>query len=109
MTNDRLEWQLENWALYMKRPSSKLGYPSKSMCISSGGVSGVDEFELMCEESDTQCAITMDSIIDSISQPCRVAINHHWLGVAHHYPTQLLDYDIALGQILKLARKRGLE
>ncbi len=105
----RLEWHLSNWSDYMKQPRSKLGYPSKSLCIASGGGSSDDEFENMCDEVDTQCAQAMDSIIDSISKPQRTAINHIWLKVAHHYPTQSLDYEEAIESILKLVSKRGLQ
>lgn len=109
MTLERLDWLLGNWADFMRQPSSKLGYPSKSLCIATGGASGDDEFDIMCDEVDTQCAQAMDSIIDSISQPQRVAINHVWLKTFHHYPTQDLDYEEAIESILKLVNKRGLQ
>jgi len=109
ITLERLDWLLGNWSDYMQQPSSKLGYPSKSLCMSSGGASGEDEFEIMCDEVDTKCAQAMDSIIDSISQPQRTAINHVWLKVSHHYPTQSMDYEEAIESILKLAHKRGLQ
>lgn len=108
MTNDRLAWHLKNWAEFMSRPSSKLGYPSKSQMISSGGSSSEDEFDIMCDEADTKCAQTMDAIIDSIHLRQRVAINHVWLKVIHHYETHEQDYDKALIEIERLAEKRGL-
>lgn len=109
MTDERLAWHMANWADYMKQPSSKLGYPSKSLCMSSGGSSGEDEFDIMCEEVDTKCAQAIDSIIDSISLPQRTAINHTWLGVKHCYPTQELDLDEAYQSIKRIADKRGLQ
>jgi hypothetical protein len=51
----------------------------------------------------------MDGIIDSISLPQRTAINHHWLGVKHCYPTQILDIEEAYQNIKKLCDKRGLQ
>jgi hypothetical protein len=108
MTNERLMWLLGNWADWMQYPSHRLGYPSQSMCMSSGGASGEDEFEIMCEGADVACAISMDSVIDSLSMPQRTAINHKWLRVAHHYPTQILDYDEALDSIIRLCLKRGV-
>lgn len=108
MTNDRLMWLLANWADWMRVPSHKLGYPSQSMCMSSGGASGADEFDNMCDDADVACAISLDGIIDSISHPQRTAVNHVWLKVAHHYPTQILDYDEALSSIIKLCDKRGV-
>ena len=108
MTQDRLEWHLENWATWMKRSFNRLGYPSKSLCFSSGGSSGADEFEVMCEDSDTRSASIVDKVIDSISMPQRTAINHHWLQVKHHYPTQSLDLEEAYEAIIKILIKRGV-
>lgn len=108
MTNEDLMRHMANWADYMKQPTHRLGYPSKSLCISSGGASGEDEFDIMCEEVDIRCAQIMDGIIDSISMPQRVAVNHVWLHVKHCYPTHELDYEEALEHIGKLADKRGL-
>lgn len=109
ITLERLDWLLGNWADYMKQPSHKLGYPSKSLFLATGGGSSDDEFDAMCDEVDANCAQSLDSIIDSISQPQRTAINHVWLKVAHHYPTQDLDYEEAIVSILKLTVKRGLQ
>ncbi len=108
MTNEDLMRHMANWADYMKVPTHRLGYPSKSLCISSGGASGEDEFDIMCEEVDIRCAQIMDGIIDSISMPQRVAVNHVWLHVKHCYPTQILDLEEAYENISKLADKRGL-
>lgn len=101
-------WLLENWAEWMQCPSHKLGYPSQSLCISSGGASGVDEFEIMCDGADISCAISLDSIIDSLSMPQRIAINHQWLKVAHHYPTHDMDIFEAYEAIMRLCNKRGV-
>lgn len=108
MTNEDLMRHMANWADYMKVPTHKLGYPSKSLCLETGGGSSDDEFEHMCAEIDTRCAKIMDGIIDSITQPQRTAVNHVWLHVEHHYPTQALDYEEALEHIRRLADKRGL-
>ena len=108
MTLDRLEWLLENWVDWMRRDTHKLGYPAKSLMIASGGASGIDEFECMCDEADSKAASMLDAIIDSISMPQRTAINHQWLKVSHHYPTQELDLEYAYTAIIKIADKRGL-
>lgn len=109
MTLDRLDWHLSNWSQWMQSSdTNRLGYPKKSLMIASGGGSSDDEFEAMCEAADVTCAIALDSIIDSITKPQRTAINHVWLKVAHHYPTQELDYEEAIFHILKIAIKRGV-
>jgi len=109
MTLERLiDFHLPNWADWMKQPASKLGYPSKSLCMSSGGGSSDDEFEHMCSEVDIKCAQSIDSIIDSLSMPQKTAINHVWLKVKHNYPTHEMDYAEALESIIRLALKRGV-
>jgi hypothetical protein len=108
VTQDRLEWHLSNWATWMKQPTNRLGYPKQSLCFMSGGSSGSDEFEVMCEQSDVRSASILDKVIDSISIPQRTAINHHWLQVKNHYPTQELDLDEAYSAIIKILIKRGV-
>lgn len=108
MTNEDLMRHMANWADYMKQPTHKLGYPSKSLCISSGGGSSDEEFNILCDEVDIRCAQIMEGIIDSISLPQRVAVNHVWLQVKHCYPTQELDLNEAYANINRLAEKRGL-
>lgn len=108
MDMQRLEWHLGNWADYMKAPTHRLGYPSQSMCIASGGESCVDAFEVMCEEVDMQSAQSIDAMIDSLKAPQRTAINHVWLKVKHHYPTQDMDYEDGINALLVLVEKRGL-
>ena len=41
---DRLLQILDDWKLYMRSDNHKLGYPSKSLGMSSGGESTEDEF-----------------------------------------------------------------
>ncbi len=109
MTPERLDWHLENWQRYCKAGEDlQLGYPSKSLVMLSGGASCAEEFDIMCEEVDIHCAEKMDAIIDSLSKPQQTAINHVWLQVSHHYPTQELDYVEAIERLHLLVIKRKL-
>jgi hypothetical protein len=76
--------------------------------MSSGGASGADEFDIMADESDKVSAKAMDGIIESITSPQKVAINHEWLKNKHFYPTHAMDLEEAYGNIMRLADKRGL-
>ena len=109
MTLERLDWHLHNWVIFMRINEVKLGYPAKSLCLMGGGGSSEDEFEIMCEGVDIDCAHRIDGIISSISKPHQTAISHIWLKVPHHYPTQALDYEEAIESILKIAAKRKFE
>ena len=42
---DRLLEIIENWSIWMKKPTHKLGFPSKSLVMMSGGASTSDSFE----------------------------------------------------------------
>ena len=108
MTLERLDWHLHNWTVFMRSTEHKLGYPAKSLCLMGGGGSSEDEFESMCEAMDMVCAHSMNGVIDSISKPQQTAINHVWLKVPHHYPTQALDYEEAIDSLIKIAIKRKL-
>jgi hypothetical protein len=110
MTLDRLEWHLENWRDDMGSQGifKRLGYPSKSLGIASGGDSAADEFEIMCEDCDKESANTMDGIIESLSRPQHTAVYYHWRLSKHFYPTQDLDYEEAKENIIRIAKKRGL-
>ena len=107
MTIDRLLDILSDWASWMQQPNHKLGYPSKSMCISSGGTSGSDAFELMLEESDLKTIMAIDSIIDSLPTQQIMAINARYLGSIkpRDYEHQL---DVAMDNLLTIATKRDL-
>jgi len=110
MDEQRLMWHLENWVEWMTNNASghRLGYPTHSLMIASGGSANSEAFELMCDESDITCAKAIDGIIDSITLPQRTAINHAWLKVKHHYPTHELDLLEAYENIIRLCNKRGL-
>jgi len=107
MTIDRLLDILEDWKKYMHQPQNKLGYPSKSSCIITGGSSANDAFEIMLEESDLSNVLAMDSIIDSLPQKQEAAINSRYLGSvkSKDYEYQL---NLALDNLLTIASRRGI-
>lgn len=108
MNRERVEIHLEAWRDYMRTDKTKLGYPSKSLMIATGGASSGNAFEIMCEEMDETIVRAIDAIIDSLRNPERVAIYHHWLQDKHFYPTQAMDYEIALETIAKIADRKGI-
>lgn len=108
MEISRLEWLLDNWAEYMHSDRHRLGFPRRSLMLATGGGGATDAFEIMCDEVDTHCAEQLDAMIDSLKLPQRVAINHRWLKVSHHYPTQAYDLEMACEQLMAMADKRGM-
>ena len=80
ITMDRLLQILDDWKLYMKSDNHKLGYPSKSLGMSSGGESTEDEFESMLSSMDKNNAKIIDSIIHDLPQQQQEAIYARYLG-----------------------------
>lgn len=108
MDIQRLEWHMENWAEFMRRPSHRLGYPSHSMCMISGGESTQDSFTVMCDEMDIQSAKQIDALIDSLPLNQQNAINHRWLHAVfkmRNYADSLSD---AMDNLMTMAERRGM-
>jgi hypothetical protein len=108
MNRERVIWHLENWCEYLKADNHKLGYPTKSLMIASGGASGGDAFEIMCDDMDITNARAIDAIIDDLKPPYKTAIYHQWLKNKFFWPTHELDYEIALETIMKVADRKGI-
>ena len=77
---ERLLSILEDWARWMKSDNHKLGYPSKSIGMSSGGESTSEAFEEMCSAQDMSNVRTIDAIIHSLDSSQQQAIYAKYLG-----------------------------
>ena len=102
---ERLLSILEDWARWMKSDNHKLGYPSKSIGMSSGGESTSEVFEEMCSAQDMSNVRTIDAIIHSLDSSQQQAIYAKYLGAKPPlaYSWQL---DMALDNILTIASRR---
>ena len=102
---ERLLSILDDWKLYMKSPSHRLGYPSKSLGMSSGGESTTDEFEHMVSAMDKQNVRTIDAIIHSLDKRQQQAIYAKYLGgkppLAYEW-----NLDMALDNLLTISSRR---
>ena len=54
---------LDDWSKWMRHDNHKLGYPSKSIGLSSGGSSNADTFDYMIEDLDNDNVRTIDALI----------------------------------------------
>jgi len=107
MDTERLHWHLENWALYMRSDSHKLGYPSKSAgFLGAHNAACEDGSEIVYECEDLNSAKTMDAIIDSLVVNQRCAINHVWLHSVFVMRDFEHTYDMAMDNLLTIAGKR---
>jgi hypothetical protein len=102
---DRLKQILDDWALWMHAPSTKLGYPSKSLGMISGGESTSDAFEEMVSEMDITNVRTIDAIISSLPSDQKDAVYARYLKTSKYN-----DYEYQLGlafdNMLSMASRR---
>ena len=102
---DRLKQILDDWSLWMHSPNHKLGYPSKSLGMISGGESTSDVFEEMVSEMDMTNVRTIDAIISSLPKDQKDAVYARYLKTAKYD-----DYEYQLGlafdNLLSMASRR---
>ena len=102
---NRLLEILDLWSVWMKSDNHKLGYPSKSIGMYSGGESTVDSFSEMVEAQDMSNIKTIDAIIHSLPKEQQDAIYARYLDAKQPlaYPYKL---ELALDNILTIGSKR---
>jgi len=77
MDRELLMDYMDMWARNMRQPDSGLGYPKKSIMMSSGG--NYTSFEDMIEEADSNIIKTIDAVISSLDPEQRSAVWARWL------------------------------
>ena len=102
---ERLLSILEDWALWMKSDNHRLGYPSKSIGISSGGESTSEAFEEMCSAQDMSNIRTIHAIVHSLEQGQQEAIYAKYLG-AKPPLAFFWQLDMAYDNLLTIAERR---
>jgi hypothetical protein len=102
---ERLLSILEDWSLWMKHDTHKLGYPSKSIGMSSGGESTSEVFEEMCSAQDMSNVRTIHAIVHSLEQGQQDAIYAKYLG-AKPPLAFFWQLDMAYDNLLTIAERR---
>ena len=102
---ERLLSIMDDWARWMKVDNNKLGYPSKSIGMASGGESTSEVFEEMCSAQDMSNIRTIHAIIHSLDKGQQDAIYAKYLGskppLAFYW-----QLDIAYDNLLTMAGRR---
>ena len=103
MELNRLLELLDKWKLYMKSDSHKLGYPSKSIGMSSGGASG--SFDDMYDEVEDDNIRTVDAVIHSLPKDQQEAIYARYLKARKpmYYEIKL---ELAIDNLLTIVGRR---
>lgn len=104
MRIERLMVLLEDWSTWMKHDTHRLGYPSKSLGIASGGESS-EAFDDMVGEADSKNTKTINAIINSLPREQREAIYARWLKSKKpmYYELKL---ELAIDNLLSIASRR---
>ena len=103
MNIEYLMYLLDEWARWMKRDDHGLGYPKRSLGMSTGGASG--SFDEMYESSELDKIKTIDSVISSLDNQQRDAIYARYLGSKKpmYYEIKL---ELAIDNLLTIAGRR---
>jgi len=105
MEMSRLLELLDKWKLFMRSDNHKLGYPSKSLGMSSGGESSYDAFDEMYEDVEDDNVRTVDAVIHSLPNDQKDAIYARYLKTKK---PQLYEYklQIAMDNLLTIVGRR---
>lgn len=103
MEMNRLLELLDKWKLYMRSDNHKLGYPSKSIGMSSGGASG--SFDDMYDEVEDDNIKTVDAVIHSLPKDQQQAIYARYLKTKKplYYEIKL---ELAIDNLLTIVARR---
>lgn len=99
---------LEDWARWQGGYSMKLGYPSKSAGISSGGMQTFDD---MCDQCDNSTMQAIDTCVSDLSPIHQAAIMKRY-GIAAVFRFNRVAYEDVLitahFELMKSFRKKGI-
>ena len=103
MEMNRLLELLDKWKLYMRSDNHKLGYPSKSIGMSSGGASG--SFDDMYDEVEDDNVRTVDAVIHSLPKDQQQAVYARYLKTKKplYYELKL---EMAIDNLLTIVGRR---
>jgi len=96
---------LDDWSKWMRHDNHKLGYPSKSIGLSSGGSSNADTFDYMIEDLDNDNVRTIDALIHSLPIEEQNAIYARYLHTKKPFYYEL-KLQFALDKLLIKAEQR---
>lgn len=107
INEQRIKYYLEIWREWMLIDDIHLGYPKKSLCMMTGGLSS---FEDLADQMDNTNALAMDAIISNLPMSQQIAVNHFHLAAVWRSSRQMLEevYQDALKSIEHGLNKKGL-
>lgn len=103
-----VDWHLRNWRDWMRRDSLHLGYPSKSAGLHTGGISGPDAFDHLCESADEHAAIVINGVIDDLVPAESAAVHYIYLHAVYRVRDFEAQFENAIGKIGRALFAKGL-
>jgi hypothetical protein len=105
LDTNRLLEILDGWAQWMKRPTHRLGFPSRSLVMSSGGASTEDSFDELILTQDQENIRIIDTLIHNLPPEQQDALYHKYLSskkpFAYEYKLKL-----AIDNLLTIASRK---
>ena len=105
LNTNRLLEILDGWAQWMKKPTHRLGFPSRSLVMSSGGASTEDSFnELMLTQDQDNIRI-IDTLIHNLPPEQQDALYHRYLSSKKPFAYEY-KLSLAIDNLLTIASRK---
>jgi hypothetical protein len=102
---DRLLQIIEDWSIWMKKPTHKLGFPSKSLVMMSGGASTSDSFDELMLAQDVNNIKIIDTVIHGLPRDQHEAIFHRYLSCKKPFAYEY-KLEMAIDNLLTIASRK---
>jgi len=102
---DRLLQIIEDWSIWMKKPTHKLGFPSKSLVMMSGGASTSDSFDELMLAQDVNNIKIIDTVIHGLPRDQQEAIFHRYLSCKKPFAYEY-KLEMAIDNLLTIASRK---
>jgi len=105
LSADRLLQIIEDWSIWMKKPAHKLGFPSKSLVMMSGGASTSDSFDELILAQDINNITIIDTLIHGLPVDQQEAIFYRYLSCKKPFAYEY-KLEMAIDNLLTMASRK---
>jgi hypothetical protein len=105
LDTNRLLEILDGWAQWMKKPTHKLGFPSRSLVMSSGGASTEDSFNELILTQDQDNIRIIDTLIHNLPPEQQDALYHRYLSSKKPFAYEY-KLSLAIDNLLTIASRK---
>jgi hypothetical protein len=105
LDTNRLLEILDGWAQWMKKPTHRLGFPSRSLVMSSGGASTEDSFNELILTQDQDNIRIIDTLIHNLPPEQQDALYHRYLSSKKPFAYEY-KLSLAIDNLLTIASRK---